>query len=58
LNIFILTRKLCESLIIGDGITVKFVKIVNAQVKSGIDAPKNVTISREEVYTKDRLDVT
>ncbi|NOR64423.1 MAG: hypothetical protein GQ468_00215 [Candidatus Scalindua sp.] len=37
---------------IGDGIIVMFVKIENTQVKSGIDAPENVIISREEVYTK------
>ena len=54
----VLTRKLCENLIIGDGITVKFVKIENTQVESGIDAPENVSIIREEVYTKDRLCAT
>ncbi len=29
----------------------------NTQVKSGIDAPENVIINREEVYTEDRLGV-
>jgi len=57
LKILILTGKLCESLIIGDGVTVKFVTMENTQVKSGIDAPENVIINREEVYTEDRLGV-
>jgi carbon storage regulator len=52
LKILILTGKLCESLIIGDGVTVKFVAMENTQKKSGIDAPEKVIISREEVYTK------
>ncbi|MCP5004625.1 MAG: carbon storage regulator [Planctomycetes bacterium] len=45
----VLTRRLEESLIIGDGITVKVVKTDKTQVKLGIDAPEDVTINREDV---------
>ncbi len=42
-----------ESISIRDGITVKLVKTDKAQVKLGIEAPKDVTINREEVPKED-----
>ncbi len=48
----ILTRRLGESIIIEDNIKVTVIDINNQQIKLGIDAPKHITISREEVAKK------
>ncbi len=48
----ILTRKIGESIRIGDNITVKIVSMDNRHVKIGIDAPRNVSVNREEIYQK------
>lgn len=46
----ILIRRIGESLIIGDDVVVNVLGIKGGQVRIGIDAPKNVTVHREEVY--------
>ncbi len=46
----ILTRKLNESIIIGDKIEVIVIDIKSDQIKLGIQAPKNVKVYRQEVY--------
>ncbi len=48
----ILTRRLGESIIIEDNIKITVVDINKQQIKLGIDAPKHVTINREEVARK------
>ena len=45
----ILSRKLNESIVIGDNITLKIVSIDKGVVKLGIEAPSSVTILREEL---------
>ena len=50
----ILTRKLGEKINIGDDITVTLIEIKGAQVKLGIEAPKNVEIHRQEIYERIR----
>ncbi len=45
----ILTRRLGESVVIGDDIIVTIEKIDKSQIKLGISAPKDVTVNREEV---------
>ncbi len=45
----VLTRRLGESIIIGDDIIVTVSDIKNDQIKSGIEAPEDVTVNREEV---------
>jgi carbon storage regulator len=49
----ILTRRVGETLIIGDG-DVKFtvLGVKGNQVRLGVDAPKNVSIHREEIYQR------
>ncbi|CAL7964432.1 Translational regulator CsrA [Gammaproteobacteria bacterium] len=47
----ILTRRVGESLIIGDKIIITTLAIKGNQVRVGINAPKEVTVHREEVYT-------
>ena len=48
----ILTRKLGESITIGDDIKVSVLGIHGRQVRLGIDAPSEVVVHREEVYVK------
>lgn len=46
----VLTRRLRESIVIGNEVTVTVVEIRGDQVRLGIDAPRSVQIHREEVY--------
>ncbi|UCZ52691.1 carbon storage regulator CsrA [Bacillus shivajii] len=46
----VLTRKLNESIKIGDDIEVKVIGVEGDQVKLGINAPKNIDIHRKEIY--------
>lgn len=48
----ILTRKVGESVAIGDDIQVSVVEIKGTQVKLGIRAPRDITVHREEIYLK------
>ncbi len=48
----ILTRKLGESIAIGDNIKVSVLGIHGRQVRIGIDAPQDVIVHREEIYLK------
>ena len=48
----VLTRKLGETIRIGDTITVKIVDLDGRHVKLGIEAPKNVSVNREEIYER------
>ena len=50
----ILTRKVGESVLIGDGIKVSVLAVKGNQVRVGIDAPKEVSVHREEV--RERLE--
>lgn len=45
----ILSRKLDESIVIGDSITLKVVSIDKGSVKLGIDAPANIRVLRSEL---------
>lgn len=46
----ILTRKVNEKLVIGDGVVVSIIEVRGDQVKIGIDAPRSVKVFRQEVY--------
>jgi len=46
----VLSRKLNESIIIGENIEVKVLSIEGDQVKLGIVAPKNIKVHRREIY--------
>ena len=45
----VLARKLDESIVIGDNITIKVISIDKGSVKLGIDAPKDLCIIRNEL---------
>ena len=48
----ILTRRVGESLMIGDEINVTVLGIRGNQVRIGVNAPKNVSVHREEIYDR------
>jgi len=45
-----LSRKVDEVIVIGDNIRITIVKVRGDKVRIGIDAPKDVSVHREEVY--------
>ncbi|MFN0195952.1 MAG: carbon storage regulator CsrA [Planctomycetaceae bacterium] len=46
----VLSRKKDEKIVIGDSITLMVIDIRHDKVRLGIEAPKNVTVHRQEVY--------
>ena len=48
----ILTRRVGESLMIGDNVDVTVLGIRGNQVRIGINAPKDVSVHREEIYDR------
>ena len=48
----ILTRRVNESLRVGDDVTVTVVAVKGNQVRIGINAPKDVEVHREEIYER------
>jgi len=45
----VLARKLDESIVLGDDITIKVISVDKGVVKLGIDAPKDISIIRSEL---------
>ncbi len=50
----ILTRRVGETLIIGDDVRVTVLGVRGHQVRIGVDAPKDVSVHREEIYQRIR----
>jgi len=46
----VLSRKKDEKIVIGDNITLMVIEIRGDKVRLGIDAPRDVSVHREEVY--------
>ena len=45
----VLTRKLGESIQVGDGIVIRIVEVRRSRVRIGIEAPSSIRIQREEI---------
>lgn len=48
----ILTRRVGETLIIGDEVSVTVLGVKGNQVRLGVNAPKDVSVHREEIYQR------
>lgn len=48
----VLTRRIQETLIIGDDVKITVLGVKGNQIRLGIDAPKDVKVHREEVYKR------
>lgn len=48
----ILTRRVGETLMVGDDVTVTVLGVKGNQVRIGVDAPKDVAVHREEIYQR------
>jgi len=54
----ILTRRVGETLMIGDAVTVTVLGVKGNQVRIGITAPKDVAVHREEIFQRIHRDDT
>jgi len=48
----ILTRRVGESLMVGDEITITVLGVKGNQVRIGVNAPRDVAVHREEIYNR------
>ena len=52
----ILTRRVGETLVIGDDVTVTVLGVRGNQVRLGVNAPKEVAVHREEIYQRIQME--
>ncbi|HZJ94531.1 MAG TPA: carbon storage regulator CsrA [Thiopseudomonas sp.] len=48
----ILTRRVGETLMVGDEVTVTVLGVKGNQVRIGVNAPKDIAVHREEIYQR------
>lgn len=54
----ILTRRIGETLMVGDEVTVTVLGVKGNQVRLGVNAPKDVAVHREEIYQRIQTEKT
>ena len=52
----ILTRRVGETVMIGDDVVVTVLRVKGNQVRIGVNAPKSVSVQREEIYARMQKD--
>ncbi len=52
----VLNRKVGETLKIGDDVEISILYVRNGQVRIGIDAPKEISVHRKEIYERIQLE--
>jgi len=50
--VLILTRRIGETVMIGDEVTVTVLRVKGNQVRLGVNAPKTVSVQREEIFQR------
>jgi carbon storage regulator len=55
-GMLILTRRVGESLMIGDDVTVTVLGVKGNQVRLGVDAPRDIAVHREEIFERIRAE--
>ncbi len=48
----ILTRRVGETLVVGDDVTVTVLGVRGSQIRLGVDAPKEIAVHRKEIYQR------
>ena len=48
----ILTRRVGETIMVGDEVQVTVLRVKGNQIRIGVDAPKEVAVHREEIYNR------
>jgi carbon storage regulator len=56
--VLVLTRRIGEKITIGDNVTVSVLGLKGHQVRIGIEAPRDVTVNREEVHQRNLKEQT
>jgi carbon storage regulator len=51
-GMLILTRRVGETLMVGDDVTITVLGIKGNQVRIGVNAPKDIAVHREEIYLR------
>ncbi len=54
----ILTRRVGETVMIGDDVAVTVLRVKGNQVRLGVNAPKHVSVQREEIFERMKLETT
>ncbi len=54
----ILTRRVGETLMIGDDVTVTVLGVKGNQVRIGVNAPRDIAVHREEIYERIKREKT
>ena len=54
----ILTRRVGETVMIGEDIAITVLRVKGNQVRLGVDAPKTVSVQREEIYQRIQTETT
>jgi len=51
-EMLILTRRIGETLMVGDDVAITVLGVKGNQIRLGVDAPKDVSVHREEIYQR------